>query len=154
MRTKKICFDRKKLIKLRLNSALTLRELALEVDIEHSAISRIENGDLGNPTFDYVYKLATFFSVPVDYFMIESPDIELSGVWTSDENGVVIEFLPGRKYSYRVGRMDYSGVYKTRRTEGPAIEVELSFNPKEIRVLFMDTNNIVIERKYYARKIA
>jgi transcriptional regulator with XRE-family HTH domain len=60
----------KRVKKIRLEKGLTQKELALEMDVEISQISRIERG-LVNPTLTTLIKLATCLNVKIASFFGE-----------------------------------------------------------------------------------
>ncbi|GGB23853.1 helix-turn-helix domain-containing protein [Puia dinghuensis] len=57
-----------RLKKLRNERNLSTRELALEVDMDHTNINEIENGK-GNPTLKTIIVLADFFKVELCYLI-------------------------------------------------------------------------------------
>lgn len=60
-----------KLKTLRLKQELLLRQVAAAVDVDTSMVSKFENGERF-PTRDQIEKLATFFKVPEEDFLIEA----------------------------------------------------------------------------------
>ena len=60
-----------KLKTLRLKQELLLRQVAAAVDVDTSMVSKFENGERF-PTREQIEKLATFFKVPEDDFLIEA----------------------------------------------------------------------------------
>ncbi len=64
-----------KLKALRLQHNLTTRQLAQELNISNSQISRIENG-LRQPDGDLLIKMSDFFNVPLDNLMRDNLDLE------------------------------------------------------------------------------
>lgn len=69
-----------KLQTLRLRRGLTMSQLAEQLDTSHAQISRVENGQR-KPSAELVFKISTFFAVPVEQLMRD--DRELEG-WALD----------------------------------------------------------------------
>jgi transcriptional regulator with XRE-family HTH domain len=64
-----------KLHVLRQRYGLTTRQLADELQISHTQISRIENG-LRQPSGDLILKISQFFNVPLDKLMRDELDLD------------------------------------------------------------------------------
>lgn len=56
---------------LRLKKELLLRQVAAAIDVDTSMMSKFENGDRF-PTRDQIKKLAIFFKVPEEDFLVEA----------------------------------------------------------------------------------
>lgn len=79
-----------KLKTLRLKQELLLRQVAAAVDVDTSMVSKFENGERF-PTRGQIEKLATFFKVPEDDFLIEAYSDKLS--YDFNEEPLAIEIL-------------------------------------------------------------
>jgi transcriptional regulator with XRE-family HTH domain len=64
-----------KLRTLRERHGLTVRKLAEEFGVEHSHISRIENGTK-RPSSDLILKIARYFDVTTDQLMKDELEVE------------------------------------------------------------------------------
>lgn len=60
-----------KLKEIRLAKELLLRQVAAGIDVDTSMISKFENGERF-PTREQIEKLATFFKVPEEDFLVEA----------------------------------------------------------------------------------
>jgi transcriptional regulator with XRE-family HTH domain len=60
-----------KLKKLRLKNELLLRQVAAAIDVDTSMVSKFENGERF-PTRGQIEKLAAFFKVPENDFLVEA----------------------------------------------------------------------------------
>lgn len=60
-----------KLKEIRLAKELLLRQVAAGIDVDTSMVSKFENGERF-PTREQIEKLATFFKVPEEDFLIEA----------------------------------------------------------------------------------
>lgn len=65
----------KKLQTLRLRRGLTMSQLAEQLDTSHAQISRVENGQR-KPSAELVFKISTFFAVPVEQLMRDDRELE------------------------------------------------------------------------------
>lgn len=79
-----------KLKTLRLKQELLLRQVAAAVDVDTSMVSKFENGERF-PTREQIEKLATFFKVPEDDFLIEAYSDKLT--YDFNEEPLAIEIL-------------------------------------------------------------
>ena len=79
-----------KLKTLRLKQELLLRQVAAAVDVDTSMVSKFENGERF-PTREQIEKLATFFKVPEDDFLIEAYSDKLT--YDFKEEPLAIEIL-------------------------------------------------------------
>lgn len=79
-----------KLKTLRLKQELLLRQVAAAVDVDTSMVSKFENGERF-PTREQIEKLATFFKVPEDDFLIEAFSDKLT--YDFNEEPLAIEIL-------------------------------------------------------------
>lgn len=79
-----------KLKTLRLKQELLLRQVAAAVDVDTSMVSKFENGERF-PTREQIEKLATFFKVPEDDFLIEAYSDKLT--YNFNEEPLAIEIL-------------------------------------------------------------
>lgn len=79
-----------KLKSLRLKQELLLRQVAAAVDVDTSMVSKFENGERF-PTREQIEKLATFFKVPEDDFLIEAYSDKLT--YDFNEEPLAIEIL-------------------------------------------------------------
>lgn len=66
-----------KLKTLRLKQELLLRQVAAAVDVDTSMVSKFESGERF-PTREQIEKLATFFKVPEEDFLVEAFSDKLS----------------------------------------------------------------------------
>lgn len=73
---------------LRLAHRLTLRELAEQIGLDHSAVSRIENGGRNLSDSDIV-RLCNFFNVSADYLLGRVDNPKASLVTVADQDGTV-----------------------------------------------------------------
>lgn len=64
-----------KLQTLRLRRGLTMSQLAEQLDTSHAQISRVENGQR-KPSAELVFKISTFFAVPVEQLMRDDRELE------------------------------------------------------------------------------
>lgn len=60
-----------KLKEIRLGKELLLRQVAAGIDVDTSMVSKFENGERF-PTREQIEKLATFFKVPEEDFLVEA----------------------------------------------------------------------------------
>ena len=60
-----------KLKELRLNKELLLRQVAAAIEVDTSMVSKFESGERF-PTREQIEKLATFFKVPEEDFLVEA----------------------------------------------------------------------------------
>ncbi|MEW2921861.1 helix-turn-helix transcriptional regulator [Muricauda sp. ANG21] len=79
-----------KLKTLRLKQELLLRQVAAAVDVDTSMVSKFENGERF-PTREQIEKLATFFKVPEDDFLIEAYSDKLT--YDFNEEPLALEIL-------------------------------------------------------------
>lgn len=79
-----------KLKSLRLKNELLLRQVAAAIDVDTSMVSKFENGERF-PTREQIEKLATFFKVPEDDFLIEAYSDKLT--YDFNEEPLAIEIL-------------------------------------------------------------
>ena|SRR5690554_3253621 len=66
-----------KLKALRMNRELLLRHVAAAIDVDTSMVSKFESGERF-PTREQIKKLATFFKVPEEEFLVEAFSDKLS----------------------------------------------------------------------------
>lgn len=66
-----------KLKELRLNKELLLRQVAAAIEVDTSMVSKFESGERF-PTREQIEKLATFFKVPEEDFLVEAFSDKLS----------------------------------------------------------------------------
>lgn|SRR5690606_12680897 len=66
-----------KLKTLRLNKELLLRQVAAAIEVDTSMVSKFESGERF-PTREQIEKLATFFKVPEEDFLVEAFSDKLS----------------------------------------------------------------------------
>ncbi|MFN8494988.1 MAG: helix-turn-helix transcriptional regulator [Caldilineaceae bacterium] len=64
-----------KLQTLRLRRGLTMGQLAEHLDTSHAQISRVESGQR-KPSAELVFKISTFFAVPVERLMRDDLELE------------------------------------------------------------------------------
>jgi transcriptional regulator with XRE-family HTH domain len=79
-----------KLKELRLNKELLLRQVAAAVDVDTSMVSKFESGERF-PTREQIEKLATFFKVPEEDFLVEAFSDKLS--YDLGEDPLALEIL-------------------------------------------------------------
>lgn len=79
-----------KLKTLRLKQELLLRQVAAAVDVDTSMVSKFENGERF-PTREQIEKLATFFKVPEEDFLVEAFSDKLS--YDLGEDPLALEIL-------------------------------------------------------------
>lgn len=83
-----------KLKELRNENSLSLRQLAEELGISYSSLSKYEHGDQ-QPSFDTLIKIADYFNVTTDYLIgysnIKTKDIELRSI--SEKTGLSLRSL-------------------------------------------------------------
>lgn len=73
---------------LRLARRLTLRELAEKIDLDHSAVSRIENGGR-NLSDNDIIKLCNFFNVSADYLLGNTDNPKIQTMKVADQDGTI-----------------------------------------------------------------
>ncbi|MDN3723905.1 helix-turn-helix transcriptional regulator [Aequorivita sp. SDUM287046] len=79
-----------KLKSLRLKKELLLRQVAAAIDVDTSMVSKFENGERF-PTREQIEKLATFFRVPENDFLVEALSDKLR--YDFSEEPLAIEIL-------------------------------------------------------------
>lgn len=79
-----------KLKTLRLNKELLLRQVAAAIEVDTSMVSKFENGERF-PTREQIQKLATFFKVPEEEFLVEAFSDKLS--YDLGEEPLALEIL-------------------------------------------------------------
>lgn len=79
-----------KLKTLRLNQELLLRQVAAAVEVDTSMVSKFENGERF-PTREQIEKLAFFFKVKEDDFLIEAYSDKI--IYDFNEEPLAIEIL-------------------------------------------------------------
>lgn len=80
----------KKLKALRLNNELLLRQVAAAIEVDTSMVSKFESGERF-PTREQIEKLATFFKVPEEDFLVEAFSDKLS--YDLGEDPLALEIL-------------------------------------------------------------
>ena len=79
-----------KLKTLRLNNDLLLRQVAAAIEVDTSMVSKFENGERF-PTREQIQKLAIFFKVPEEEFLVEAFSDKLS--YDLGEEPLALEIL-------------------------------------------------------------
>lgn len=79
-----------KLKTLRLNKELLLRQVAAAIEVDTSMVSKFESGERF-PTREQIEKLATFFKVPEEDFLVEAFSDKLS--YDLGEDPLALEIL-------------------------------------------------------------
>ncbi len=79
-----------KLKELRLNKELLLRQVAAAIEVDTSMVSKFESGERF-PTREQIEKLATFFKVPEEDFLVEAFSDKLS--YDLGEDPLALEIL-------------------------------------------------------------
>jgi transcriptional regulator with XRE-family HTH domain len=79
-----------KLKELRLNKELLLRQVAAAIEVDTSMVSKFESGERF-PTREQIEKLATFFKVPEEDFLVEAFSDKLS--YDLGEDSLATEIL-------------------------------------------------------------
>lgn len=79
-----------KLKSLRLKKELLLRQVAAAIDVDTSMVSKFESGERF-PTREQIEKLATFFKVPEEDFLVEAFSDKLS--YDLGEDPLALEIL-------------------------------------------------------------
>lgn len=64
-------FNNERLLALRIDKGLTKMELELEADLSTGHVAALENGKIKDPAVTIVYRLAKYFGVPIEEFIIE-----------------------------------------------------------------------------------
>lgn len=75
---------------LRLNKELLLRQVAAAIEVDTSMVSKFESGERF-PTREQIEKLATFFKVPEEDFLVEAFSDKLS--YDLGEDPLALEIL-------------------------------------------------------------
>jgi transcriptional regulator with XRE-family HTH domain len=79
-----------KIKELRTRNELLLRQVAAAIEVDTSMVSKFENGERF-PTREQIQKLATFFKVPEDDFLVDAFSDKL--VYDFSEEPLAIEIL-------------------------------------------------------------
>lgn len=80
----------KKLKALRLNNELLLRQVAAAIEVDTSMVSKFESGERF-PTREQIEKLAVFFNVPEENFLIDAISDKL--VYDFNEEPLALDIL-------------------------------------------------------------
>lgn len=64
-------FNNEHLLALRIDKGMTKMELELEADLSTGHIAALENGKIKDPAVTIVYRLAKYFGVSMETFIIE-----------------------------------------------------------------------------------
>lgn len=63
-------FNNEHLLVLRIDKGLTKTELELEADLSTGHVAALENGKIKDPAVTIVYRLAKYFGMPIEDFII------------------------------------------------------------------------------------
>ncbi len=90
-----------RLSNLRKDHDLSQKQLANQLHVTHSQISRIESGETKNPNISIVIDAARFFHVSTDYLLgitqITSPkSYDIIGTWTVRRSGNETDYQKNR----------------------------------------------------------